>query len=144
MSLYRYFTPVLPNPRGSLSEVLPSAAIASANREVQKVKCEHSYTVSVNTATNMLKTPHCSCKEDGFIIGQLSTLSNFTRFVVFSQASCPHDCRVTGKRTHGDGFGNDGVGFPLRYHFSSQWFTTCILCNAPPPPEFIIDCAFVA
>ena len=26
MSLYRYFTPVLPNPRGLLSEVLPSAA----------------------------------------------------------------------------------------------------------------------
>ena len=38
MSIRRYLKPVngLPNPRGSLSANLPSAAIASANREVEK------------------------------------------------------------------------------------------------------------
>ena len=37
MSLRQYFKLLLPDPRGSLSEALPSAAIASANREIQKV-----------------------------------------------------------------------------------------------------------
>ena len=39
MSIRRFFKPVdgLPDPKGSLSGVIPSAAIASANREVQKV-----------------------------------------------------------------------------------------------------------
>ena len=38
-SIRRYLKPVsgLPNPRGSLSAILPSAAIASANHEVEKV-----------------------------------------------------------------------------------------------------------
>ena len=38
MSLYQYFKASLLDPRGSLSEALPSAAIASANREVCKVR----------------------------------------------------------------------------------------------------------
>ena len=37
MSLRQYLKPLLPDPRGSLSETLPSTTIASANREVQKV-----------------------------------------------------------------------------------------------------------
>ena len=39
MSIRRYLKPIngLPDPRGSLSANLPSAAIASANREVEKV-----------------------------------------------------------------------------------------------------------
>ena len=39
MSIRRLFKPVdgLPDPNGSLSGAIPSAAIASANREVQKV-----------------------------------------------------------------------------------------------------------
>ena len=39
MSIRRFFKPIdgLPDPKGSLSAAIPSAAIASANREVQKV-----------------------------------------------------------------------------------------------------------
>ena len=39
MSIRRYFKPVdgLPDPQGSLSRAIPSAAITSANLEVQKV-----------------------------------------------------------------------------------------------------------
>ena len=39
MSIRRFFKPIdgLPDPKGSLSGAIPSAAIASANREVQKV-----------------------------------------------------------------------------------------------------------
>ena len=39
MSIRKFFKPVdgLPDPRGSLSSSMPSAAIASANREVEKV-----------------------------------------------------------------------------------------------------------
>ena len=37
MSILRYFKPVLPNSRGLLSADIPSSAIASANREVQRV-----------------------------------------------------------------------------------------------------------
>ena len=36
MSLRRYFKPVLPDPKGSLSLTVSSAAIASANEQVKK------------------------------------------------------------------------------------------------------------
>ena len=37
MSIRRYLKPIgLPDPKGSLSTTIPSATIASANREVQK------------------------------------------------------------------------------------------------------------
>ncbi len=40
MSLFRYFKPTsvtgLPDPRGSLSEVIPARAIEAANKEVQE------------------------------------------------------------------------------------------------------------
>ena len=35
MSLQRYFKPVLPYPKGSLTHSIPSAAIAAANHELQ-------------------------------------------------------------------------------------------------------------
>ena len=39
MSIHHFFKPIdgLPDPKGSLSGAIPSATIASANREVQKV-----------------------------------------------------------------------------------------------------------
>ena len=37
MSLDHYFTPVLPDPKGSLTHSIPSAAIAAANHELQEM-----------------------------------------------------------------------------------------------------------
>ena len=37
MSLHRYFKRVLPDPKGSLTHSIPSAAIAAANRELQEM-----------------------------------------------------------------------------------------------------------
>ena len=43
MSILDYFsrkTGTLPNPNGSLSSLMPPGAIASANREVDKLRCQ--------------------------------------------------------------------------------------------------------